>query len=556
MAYYQHVRHFKRYREITQVFLKYGLSTVINILGLDSFLSKRKVQDLKAKRLTISEQTRAGNFCQALTELGPTFIKLGQIFSTRPDIFSPVYIEELEKLQDKVEPFSYAEVIEQLTEEIGHPDEIFAEFNPEPLAAASIGQVHVGRLKSGEKVIVKIQRPRIERIVENDLEVLLELAELSENRSEAARRLGVKRLLEDFSRLLIKELDYDREARNTERMYENFANNDSVLIPKVYWEYTTRRVLTEDYIEGVKLSDLEEIKARGWDRSKTSRLGTSAFLSQIILYGFFQADPHPGNILVVDEEHIAFIDFGQASALSERRLNNLIDLLLSIENKEIDKTVVTLEEMGIITESVEMDLFQEDISDLVEQVSVAKIGNLDMNRFRKDFLDLAYRYHLKIPSYLTSLMKALITVEGVGKKLEPTFDFMEVATSMAQQAIKERMKPANMYGFLRRKYYSKYYPLSNLPVNIDKLLKTTNQGNLNLGIQISLSETSQRSASKLVNRLSASLIIAGGLVSSSLIILSGGPEVLFKHASIGGMIGIGISILALLMFIISFIKIS
>jgi ubiquinone biosynthesis protein len=546
------MRHFKRYRQIVRVFMKHGLGYLVKLMGLDLLLPRQNRQEAKESGRE-SDRILADRLCRALTELGPTFIKLGQIFSTRPDMFAPAYIEELEKLQDKVQSFSYQEVVEQLVKEIGHPDEIFAEFNPEPLAAASIGQVHMGRLKSGERVIVKIQRPNIEEMVENDLEILLELAQLSEKRSAEAQRLGVVAMLEDYARLLLRELDYDREARNTERVYQNFVGDERVVIPRVYWKYTTRRILTQDYIEGVKLSDIDEIKARGWDRGKTSRLGTEAFLSQIVLHGFFQADPHPGNILVVDEDHIAFIDFGEVSALSERRLNSLGELLLSIDRKDMDKAVATLEDMGIITDSIEMDAFQEDFSDLVELISASRIGNLDMNRIRKDLLDIAYRYQLKMPSYLTSLMKALITVEGVGKKLDPSFNFLEVAGPMAKKVVQEKMKPGNIYGYMRRKYYSDLRPLTSLPANFNRLLKTTDQGKLNMNIQISFSGGAKRSMTKLVNRLSASLIIAGGLVSSALIIQSSQPEAIVSHATIG-VLGFAISLLALIVFIVSFFR--
>ncbi len=548
----RHLRHFKRYRQIIRVFMKHGLGYLVKQMGLELILPRYKRQEASDSGRE-SEHILADRLCQALTELGPTFIKLGQIFSTRPDMFAPAYIEELEKLQDKVVPFSYPEVVDQLVKEIGHPDEIFAQFTIEPLAAASIGQVHMGRLKSGERVIVKIQRPNIEAMVESDLEILLELARLSEKRSAEAQRLGVVAMLEEYARLLLRELDYDREARNTDRIYQNFANDERVIIPRVYWEYTTRRVLTEDYIDGVKLSDLDQITARGWDRGKTSRLGTEAFLSQIVLHGFFQADPHPGNILVVDEDHIAFIDFGEVSALSEKRLNSLGELLWSIDRKDMDKAVATLEDMGIITDSIDMDAFQEDFADLVELICASKIGNMDMNRIRKDLLDIAYRYQLKVPSYLTSLMKALITVEGVGKKLDPTFNFLEVAGPMATKVVQARMKPGNIYGFMRRKYYTDLRPLTSLPANFNRLLKTTDQGKLNMNIQISFSGNAKKSITKLINRLSASLIIAGGLVSSALIIQSSEPEVLVSHSTIG-VLGFAVSLLALIVFIVSFIQ--
>jgi ubiquinone biosynthesis protein len=546
------MQHFLRYRKIVRVFVKHGLGYLVIRLGLGRFLSPQHRPEASTT-VWESDRIMADKLCRAFIELGPTFIKLGQILSTRPDMLSPAFIEELETLQDKVPSFSYEEVVEQLVREIGHPDEVFAEFDPQPLAAASIGQVHAGRLKSGEKVIVKIQRPNIEKMVENDLEIIIELAHLSERRSPEARRLGVVDMLEDFARMIIRELDYDREARNTERVYLNFADDKRVLIPKIYWEYTTRRVLTEDYIEGVKLSDLDEITRRGWDRAKTSRLGCQAFLSQIVLHGFFQADPHPGNILVVDEEHIAFIDFGEVSALSSRRLTNIGELMLSLSRKDLDMAVSTLEEMGIITEPLVAENFQEELSELVDMVSSAKIGNVNMDRIRKDFLDLAYRYQLKIPSYLTSLMKALITVEGVGKRLDSNFNFMEVAGPMAQKVLWARTKPKSIYGYLRGKYYRELRPLSKLPNNLNKLLQTTERGRLNLNMDISFSKAANRSIHKLADRLSASLIIAGGLVSSALIIQSGEPELFVTHASIGT-IGFAVSLVALVIFLISFFK--
>lgn len=551
MSYRQHFRHFLRYRKIARVYLKYGVGNVIYTLGLDRFLPRASVQALRKQYQP--EHIKAIRYCQAATELGPTFIKIGQLFSTRPDIFSPVFIEELEKLQDRVPPICYEEVVKLLTKELGHPDEIFAEFDPEPIAAASIAQVHAARLKSGERVIVKVQRPDIEKIMENDLEILTELARAAENRSEGLRRLGMKSILEDFSRLITKELDFDREGRNTERFRKNFANDKRVVIPKVYWEYTTRRVLTEDYIEGVKLSDIEEITARGWDRHKIAQLGTTTFLTQILQHGFFQADPHPGNMLILDESHIAFIDFGQVSALSDLRLQSIGELLISFSNGEIDRAVATLEDMGILTDEVDLPAFYEDLSELMDVVGSNKIGNVDMNRLRKDFLDLAYRYNLKVPAYLTSLLKALIMVEGVGVKFDPSFNFRESIEPLARQVVRDRLKPENAEKFLRHKYYTNVRPAIDLPAVINRFVHNTDHGRLKMGMQVSFSEPARRSLIKIVNQLSASLIIAGGLVSSALIIQSSEPEFFVSHSTVG-IVGFGVSLLALLIFAVSFFR--
>ncbi|MEN6351565.1 MAG: AarF/UbiB family protein, partial [Syntrophomonas sp.] len=291
----QQFRHIRRRQQIVGVLVKNGFGYMIQRLGLDNLtpLSNRPTL-INIQREP--DRLLAVKLRQAFIELGPTFIKLGQVLSTRTDLLPPVYIEQLELLQDKVPAIRYEQVVKQLVHELGHPDEIFAKFNPEPLAAASIGQVHMARLKSGDLVIVKIQRPGIEKIVQNDLEIILALARLAERRSLEARRIGLVAMIEEFARMFLRELDYAREARNTERVYNNFAGDRRVVIPRVYWEYTTEKVLTEEHLSGVKLSDLDEIEKRGWNRRKISQLGTEAFLSQIMLHGFFQADPHPGNI--------------------------------------------------------------------------------------------------------------------------------------------------------------------------------------------------------------------------------------------------------------------
>lgn len=552
MAYRQHLQHFMHYRKIMRVFVKHRLVPLAIRIGLGDLLGPGKGTETSDVGWE-NNRAMAERLCDAAIELGPTFVKMGQIMSTRPDFWPPVYINELEKLQDKVPPFSYEEVVCQLSRELGHPDEIFAEFDPNPLAAASIGQVHRARLKSGEEVIVKVQRPNIEKMMAKDLEVIIELARFAEWRSGLARRLGVVDMTREYARMIMAELDYDREARNTERMYREFAQDKRVIIPQIYWQYTTGRVLTEDYIEGVKLSDLDEITRRGWDRTKTSRLGTEAFLTQIIFHGFFQADPHPGNILVVDEDHIAFIDFGEVSSLSRNTLTNIGELMYSLVRRDIDMAIACLEEMGIIAEHQPLDIFREEFSELVETVAASKIGNVSMERVRNEFIDLAYRHRLKLPPYLTSLMKALITVEGVGKRLDPHFDFMAVASPMAQQVIRERMKPKNFYGFLRRKYYQDLRPLRKIPVNLNNLLYKTEQDQLKLNMEVSFSTGANRSIHKLIDRLSASLIIAGALISSAMIIQSGEGEWLISHANLGT-IGFGISLLAMVLFIISFFR--
>lgn len=547
MTFRQQIRHIRRRQQIVGVLVKNGFGYMLQRLGLDNLtaLSNRSLVGMRRQ----PEQLLAVKLRQSLVELGPAFIKLGQVLSTRPDLLPPVYIEQLELLQDKVQALNYNEVVKQLVNELGHPDEIFAEFEREPLAAASIGQVHMARLKSGELVIVKIQRPAIEKIVQNDLEIMLGLARLAERRSPEARRIGVVAMIEDYARMFLRELDYAREARNTERVYHNFAGDKRVVIPRVYWEFTTGRVLTEEHLSGVKLSNLNEIEKRGWNRRKISQLGTEAFLSQIMLHGFFQADPHPGNMLVLDEQRIAFIDFGEIGTLTDKRLILIGELLLSINRQDMEKAMSILHDMGIVDDHTDMEDFHEDLFDLIKSVS-GNLGKLDMNRLRKEMMDLAYRYQLRVPAYLTGLIKALITVEGVGKKLDPGYDFMETAKPLISKAYEERLKPENISKYLRRKYYQDIKPLGALPFNINKLIKTTGEGRLHMNIELDISPKAHHKISQLISRLSASLIITGALVGSSLIIQVHHPAEMEKFAFLG-VAGFGLAMLCLVVFLIS-----
>ncbi len=549
----QQYRNIRRRQQIVGVLIKNGLGYVVQRFGLTSLAPVASRRDVMSSRKE-AHYLMAEKLRTTMEELGPTFIKLGQVLSTRPDLLPPPYIEQMERLQDKVPAMNYEEVVQQLIKELGHPDDIFEEFNWQPLAAASIGQVHQARLKSGERVIVKVQRPGIERQVENDLQILLTLARFSERRSNEAKRLNIVAMIEDYAKMFLRELDYAREARSTDIVYNNFTGDDRVIIPRVYWKYTTGKILTEEYIEGVKLNDIEELKRRGWDVRKISRLGTETFLSQIVFHGFFQADPHPGNIIIVNENQICFIDFGEIGTLTETRLMNIGELILGISKQDMERAMSALQSMGILDRlKNNPEDFLEDFSDVVLNVSSGGLGKLDMNRLRKDIMTLAYNYQLKLPAYLTSLMKALITVEGVGKKLDPSYDFMETASELANKVYKERLKPENVYKYLNRRYYRDIKPLGALPHDLHEIIKAASRGNLQFTMNVDLSEKSHHKMAQLVSRLSSSLIITGGLIGSSLIVHGSHPDIIEQY-SVFGVAGFALAGIGLLIFLISSMK--
>ncbi len=543
------IRHFNRYRQITKVFLKHGLGYLIHRMGMDKYVPLPTRYSLQ-KCERESDYCLADKLTHALMELGPTFVKFGQVLSTRSDILSPAFIEELERLQDKVSPVPIDQIEEQITREIGPSNQVFAQFDPVPLAAASIGQVHRAVLKSGEQVIVKVQRPNIVAQVENDLEIFIDLARMIEKRSPEAARVGLLNLVEDYGRMLRLELDYDQEAKNTDRMRRNFAQDSSVVIPRVYWEYTTARILTEEFIEGVKLSDLAKIEARGWSRNKISHLGTEAFLTQVMVHGFFQADPHPGNIIVLAEDKIAFIDFGEIGTLTENRLMKLGQLLHGIDKKNVDKAMSALYDLGILNDNINLDDFEGEFANVVDRIYSSNMGGIDINSLRKEILGITYRYQLRLPYYLSALMKALITLDGVGKKLDPKFNISEVMEPIIQKMIAEKIKPDEMYKMLERSYYRDIKPLLSFPDNFNNLVKVTGQGKLEMSHNVALKEHFENRLSQLANRISASLIIAGGLISTSLLLI--GTKHSVEHLN-NVLIGtsIGISLMGIYAFYIS-----
>ncbi len=540
------LKYVRRRREIVGTFARHGLGYFVQSFGLGDLTalpsSRREIT-----RPQKNQYLLARNLREALVELGPTFVKLGQLLSTRPDLLPPVYIEELERLQDKVTAISNEELNRVLKQEIGDINQIFAEFNQEPLAAASIGQVHRARLLSGEEVIVKVQRPGIEEKVKNDLEILKGLARISERRSAEARRVGILGMVEDYARTLMRELDYEREARNTERVYQNFADDKRVVIPKVYRQYSSPRVLIEEFIPGLKLSDIEGIEKKGWSRRNISALGTEAFLSQIMLHGFFQADPHPGNILVVDEKTICFIDFGEIGYLSDLRLMYVGQLLVAVNKNDPYSAMSVMRDMGILDAVENTEEFAEDFADLVESLYSTSMGGLDMKRMRTEIMELTYRYQLKMPAYLTSMMKALITVEGVGKKLDPSFNFSEVASPLAKKVYRERLKPGNIGKYLRSRYYKDFEPLKEIPANFNRLLKNSAEGNLALKLQMDLSPRLYRKVTQLVSRLSFSLIITGALIGSALIIQTNHSTEIAQFVYLG-VAGFAIALISLVIF--------
>lgn len=433
----RNLRHVSRYREIASVLAKHGLGFIIKDLGLIKILSLP--DQLFRHEKPLDSQSVGERIRRVLEELGPAFIKLGQIASTRPDILPENIIAELEKLQDRVGSFPFAKVEEIFLSENKVPlHKVFARFNEEPLAAASIGQVHQAVLHSGEVVAVKIQRPQITRIIETDLEILLNLAEIAEQKLEWARFYCIKDVFKEFADSLLAELDYSLEGHHAERIAKQFTDQPLIRIPKVFWEYSTKKVLIMEYVDGIKINEHQRLKESGHDLKEVAHCIIEAIFHQIFIEGFFHGDPHPGNILVLPNGSIAFIDFGMVGRLSPEMKTNVASLVIAMIRKNPEHILKTILNTGVAPEDVRISLLREDINGLKEKYLDLPISQISLGTAIKEMFTITFKHRIRIPADLTLLGKVLLTLEGIIEMLDPELSIINIAQPFGTKLLKER----------------------------------------------------------------------------------------------------------------------
>ena len=469
---------------------------------------------------------------EMLDELGPTFVKFGQLLSTRPDVMPPDVIAELRSLQDDVTPIAFSEVRRVVEAEIGLTiEQAFVAFDEVPLAAASIGQVHRATLPTGDAVVVKVQRPEAPRKVESDLQLMRSAAKVVRERVRALDFIDAEALVDEFARAIRQELDYNHEARNAETFRRNFGGSTEVAVPKVIWRYSSARVLTLEYLEGIQFADID-LEARSPEqRRELAYRMTDAWMTMIFRHGFFHGDPHPANILLLDDGRIGLVDFGLAGRLTDEDMTRLTRLFIDAATENVDALPRRLAELGLRYPAEREDELKEAIEDLYYRYYGSRVADIDPVEVIREGLDLIYSMNLRLPSRFVTLDKAIATLGAVGVELYPDFNVFEVAKPYARQLIAERFSPRRMSIRAQAEVRELAGVARELPYQLRDVMEQTRQGNLELQIRNPGFDDLTYHIDHAVNRIAVALIVLGGLVGSSIVgvLAKDGPHVAGLH---------------------------
>ena len=517
-------RHLNRYQRILRVLFKYGFNDLVDRLHIDQYLESGLQMINRKPREQIARLSRPERLRLVFEELGPTFIKLGQLLSTRPDLIPAEYLDELARLQDEVPPFSLAEVHAIFREELGRsPDEVFHYFDAEPLAAASIGQVHRARLDSGAEVVVKVQRPDIENVIAVDLEILAHLAGLMEQYLEEVQGHRPTAIVQEFARSLSREIDFAVELANVQRFARQFKNNAAIHVPLVYPELSTPRVLVMEYVLGIKASMAGQLREQGYDLPLIAERGATLVMEQIFVHGFFHADPHPGNLFILPDNVVCFIDFGQMGRLSRKDREDFTDLVLDLVAGDERTVVEGVLKVTVQLGEVDRESLGRDLGGLVDLYLYRPLGELEAGRILQDLLDLVTRHKLTFKPAFYQMMKALSTVEGVGLMLDPKLELIRLARPFMRRIRLERMRPARLAEEIARTGSGYLQLLRELPEELRTILRQLRGGRMHIEFEHRGLQALGAALDRVSNRIAFAIVLAALIVGSSLIVLSDIP---------------------------------
>ena len=523
-------RNLDRYRQILAILFKYGFDSMLNRLNLGSYFESGLQMISRNRRERIEGLTDYERLRMAFEELGPTFIKMGQILSTRSDLIPDDLVREMAKLQDSVPSFPFTQVREIVEQELCAPlDALFAHFDDTPLAAASIGQVHRARLVTGEEVIIKIQRPGIRKVIEVDLEILFHLATLMEKNIEEAEIYRPTKIVDEFARSIEKEINYKIEAQHAERFARQFAGNEAIYIPRIFNETTTGRVLTMEYVDGVKASEIDLLEQAGLDRKLIAARGADVTFEQIFKYGFFHADPHPGNICILPGNVICYLDFGMMGYIDKRSMETFADIIIGYVRR--DEAAIADAVMRIVEwdDPPDRRALESDIASFVDLYLYKPLKDMHMGEILQEFLDMFARHRLRLPPDIFFMIKAMTEVEGLGLMLDPDFNMVEKVEPFIRDLQMQRIHPKKLMG----DFLASSTLLKGVPFELYDLLKQFKSGKVKIGIDNQGLEPLIFGVERSSNRISFALIIAALIIGSSLIMMTRPGPTLFELPLLG-----------------------
>lgn len=507
---------FKRVREIVAVLAKYQFDNFLELLGLKKkfiipyFISGKVEEELDS---TAPERLRL-----VLEELGTTFIKLGQVLSTRPDLAGKELADELVKLQDEVPPFSFELVRNVVETELEDTlEELFEEFSEEPIASASIAQVHEAKLKDGTRVAVKVQRSNLEDQINKDIIIMRYLARLVERRIKNLKYYNISGIVDEFERVIAKEMDFELEARNIESFRKFFQDNDQVCAPKVYADFSTRRVLTMDFIDGVKITEISHSNF-SVDPKKIAEIGTKCYFEQIYLHGFFHGDPHPGNLLILPNNTLCFVDFGIVGHLDKEFVDNLAELFVYTVNYDIKGMINQLRYMRLIDDDKNIDQLKYDLMDLMDKYYGAQIKDIGglITEFSKP--NILVKHKIKLPRDFILLGRVLSMAEDLGVKLDPNFNGIEVARPLIKKLLRKRLNPLRLLDYKTQYLFQLEHIIRDLPDTINKMFLLIEEGKVRTELEFKELDKFSQHLEKIANRITLGLIVSSLIIGSALIL--------------------------------------
>ena len=513
-----------RAREIAEILIKNGLGFVVEQLGLARFLSvwrRRRVEGAAsdASTLSVSERVR-----RTLEELGPTFIKIGQVLSGRADLLPAEYIRELTKLLDAAPPVPTQQIVACIEEELGAPlTERFGSFEPQPIASASIGQVHRATLSDGQRVVVKVQRPGVERMVMADLDLLARQSRFLERRSARARESHLVEIVEELSQALRDELDYTVEGRNAARLRRNLSDDARVIIPQVHWSHSTRRVLTMEALEGFKLTDVQRLRQERYDLPAVAEVMVDLYLHQVFVDGFFHADPHPANIMVCDNR-IGMMDFGMVGQLTPATRKSLGSLLLALLAQDSQTVVRVILRMGAASRGTDPAAVERDVQRLLMRYYGLPLEVMPIGEVLQEVLTAAFKHHIHLPPDLALLVRMVIVLEGVALGLDPGFNLAEMAKPFGEHLLRERFSWQRLQDEALQTVGTASRLMQDLPQRAESLMERLGDGAVTLGIDLRQLTRIIAKFDSMVSRLAFSVVVAALIVGSAVVIHGGATE--------------------------------